>query len=586
MALLDQYFGFGKSLPSFDDAVAAGQPPVDETAASDEARALAAERLKRGAKRAVPQLPDWGEPGTQITSPTSQVGMLNSGSLGINARPALTPNMGDPSGAGEPPTANDPMASEPQVFKDGVPVPKPRPTIPGDPTSNVPDRAPITDASSSNAQAPLSMAPGGPQPQQQGAGISGMLGNLLKQENAPLLLSLAGGFAGAPSFGTGMRRAFSGAAPAAMQLQQLQQKNTSQASLYKSLMDRGVPPAEALAAATDPNMLKIIGAKYFETKPSTVHDITDALGSKTPVVFDPSAKQGKGEFRDMSGKPIDAASGAGPGGTGAPQLLAPGVKYDPTLTGDDHLNQFSPEVKAAVKAYMNGDVMPSGNARMNSINTFAKTQAQRYGQEMGIPVSDALYSEKRKYRTELGSGTANSVGGQVKAFNQGIEHAGSLADKIEKLGNYDPLGIPLVAHGINAAREALSTTQKSKANEVNAIGQTLAGEVGKLFSGQAGGGVHERELTRQRFNSVTSNKELAGALEATLETMGGGLKALEQGRDRVLGPNSGVEFVNADTRKKMERIQQVITRLKSGEAAPAAPPAGKTGSGINWSIVQ
>ena len=47
--------------------------------------------------------------------------------------------------------------------------------------------------------------------------------------------------------------------------------------------------------------------------------------------------------------------------------------------------QFGPEVKAAVKAYMNGDVMPTGNPRLTWLANFAKTVAQKYGQETPMP---------------------------------------------------------------------------------------------------------------------------------------------------------------------------------------------------------
>lgn len=587
MGFLDQFMGFGAQSPQSLEDLFPTTPELDKRNKGAVAASIAFSKRKPVDQ----QLPDWGPDGTQVTTPIDKVGLLNSGNVagmfGQTPRqlPALSADMGDPSGAGMPPSTNDPLSGEPQVFKDGVPLPKPKPIIPGDPTTNVPDRAP-TDVSSANAPAPLSLAPGGQQQQgQAGGGIGGLLGNLLKSENAPLLLSLAGGFAGAPSIGTGMRRAFSGATPAAMQLQQSQLKMSSQGATFKALIEKGVPPAEAMAATLNPDVMKATAAKYFETKPRVPHKIgVDMMGNDIMGSFDPNTNK----YYDAAGRAI-GASGAG-GATAVDSgagMLAKGVsEMNQDLPADEFKAQFSPQVQAQMDSYIRGDTMPTGNPRVKGSATKIKEWATLYGSKAGIPVSDATFSERRKYRTELGTNSPNSAGGQAKAFNQGIEHATSLADKIEKLGNYDPLGIPLVAHGINAAREALSTTQKSKANEVNAIGQTLAGEVGKLFSGAAGGGVHERELTRQRFNSVTSNKELAGALEATLETMEGGLHALEQRRDQVLGANSGVELVNAETRKKIDKIREVVARLKSGEAAPAAPPAGKTGTGVNWKIVQ
>ncbi|MGA7805595.1 hypothetical protein, partial [Bradyrhizobium sp.] len=79
-------------------------------------------------------------------------------------------------------------------------------------------------------------------------------------------------------------------------------------------------------------------------------------------------------------------------------------------------------------------------------------------------------------------------------------------------------------------------------------------------------------LTRDRFSTIKSKPQLAAALQGTLETMQGGLQALEQRRDAVLGPNSGVDLSSDDTRAKIVRIQAAIDRLKRGDAPPSAAP--------------
>lgn len=275
----------------------------------------------------------------------------------------------------------------------------------------------------------------------------------------------------------------------------------------------------------------------------------------------------------INGKPLGSNGSSGETGIG---MLAPGVKFDASKSGDDYLNQFSPEVKAAALNYIKGDTMPSGNPRQNGIANIAKTIAQKYGADMGVPVSDALYAEKRKYRTELGTNSPNSAGGQAKAFNQGISHMTTLAGTLEKLENSNGMGIPMIAQGVNAIRQGTSNSQSAIADEAKSIGQTVAGEVGKLFSGSAGGGVHERELTRERFDTIKSKPQLAAALRATLETMQGGLQALEQRRDAVLGPNSGVDLVSDATKANIAKIQGTIDRLE-GRSSGGSIPSG-------WSV--
>lgn len=343
-------------------------------------------------------------------------------------------------------------------------------------------------------------------------------------------------------------------------------------AVQQTLIQGGMSPREAQSKA----MLAVMNPEAGKTI------LQEALTNKEKYgVISENPIEGKKygfineREQTIDGKPIGAGGGPQSGGGG---LLAPGAAYNPNLSGDAYMAQFSPEVQAAAKAYMNGDVLPSGNPRQQGIASQAKTIAQKYGADMGIPVSDALYSEKRKYRTELGTNSPNSAGGQAKAFNQGISHLTSLADNLEKLDNSNGLfDIPATAKIANSTSQAFSNKQSAISDEAKALGQTVAGEVGKLFSGSAGGGVHERELTRERFDTVKSKPQLAAALRATLETMDGGLKALEQRRDSVLGPNSGVELVSDATKANIAKIQGAIDRLEG--KAPAV-------SGIDRSAIE
>lgn len=341
----------------------------------------------------------------------------------------------------------------------------------------------------------------------------------------------------------------------------------------QALIDNGETPQRAnsmaMLAVMNPEAGKTVLNEGLTNK-TELKMVKDALGQEHPFSWN---------SRTQELTPLE--KGAGGTGSNGVSLLAPGVQqYNPNLSGNEYLNQFGPEVQAAVKAYIHGDVMPTGNPRTQAISTKAKEIAQKYGQDMGIPVSDALYSEKRKYQTELGSNSPTTAGGQAKAFNQGIFHMTELADKLEKLDNSSGLGIPKIAEWTNAARQGFSTKQSAISDEAQGIGQTLAGEVGKLFSGQAGGGVHERELTRDRFSTVKSPEQLAAALRATLITMDGGLKALEQRRDAVLGPNNGVDLVGEQTKQNLVKVQAAIDRLEG--KAPAASTAPALPSG--WSV--
>jgi hypothetical protein len=187
----------------------------------------------------------------------------------------------------------------------------------------------------------------------------------------------------------------------------------------------------------------------------------------------------------------------------------------------------------------------------------------------------------------LGSTSANTAGGQAKAFNQGMGHLSDLANTFLDLHNTDAFGVPLLASWVNSFNQARSTDQAAIADKASGIGQTLAGEVGKLFSGSAGGGVHEREMTRERFDTVKSPKQLAAALEATLTTMRDGLAALEGRRDEVFRGNPAaaqqIQFVTADTQKKIQNIEGVIRQLKGQQVGGVQPV---TSTGVSWSFAK
>lgn len=478
----------------------------------------------------------------------------------------LPPNQAPPSGA--PPAApqgNGQPLQAPLFMRSGVAYPpsaQPQPVPPA------------------GGELPPNAAPAmgdAPPPDNSPISKDSLLGKLFshlgdfRDKNKMTLLAMAGGLAGAPSLGTGLGRAFQAAGPA----QRLDVAQNNMNMTAKALIAKGLPPDIANAAATNPDMLKQLLPQLFGAKQFQHVTAKGPLGEDIPLVFDPAV----GKYRHADGTPYGESGGTGGAGGASVQLLAPGVKYDPTLTGDAHVDQFSPEVKAAIKSYIAGDTMPSGNPRMKSIADFAKTQAQRWGAETGNPVSDALYSQRRTYRQQLGSNSPNSAGGQAKSFNQGISHMSELAETLQALKNKDPIGVPKVAEYANRARQWFDTEQAAVADKARSIGQTVAGEVGKLFSGSAGGGVHERELTRDRFDTVKSPKQLAAALEATLAMMHGGLTALESRRDEVLGPGNDVNFTSKETKANITKIEDIISQLKGktqpkteGGAAPGAAP--------------
>lgn len=300
---------------------------------------------------------------------------------------------------------------------------------------------------------------------------------------------------------------------------------------------------------------------------------TDIYGNPQYAVFDPVK-------RTLTPANLGGGASTANATGGSQPQLAPGV--DESLKGYEYLNQFPKDFQDAVKAHINGDVIPSAYARNPTLGSRAKLVAQRVGADEGIDVSDTLYAQRKQYRTQLGSGSASSVGGQVKAFNQAVEHLAHAADAGVELQNSSGAGIPLIAQGVNAARQFADTNQAAKGQKMEAIAQTLAGEVGKLFSGASGGGMHERDDTRKRFSSTQSPEQIASALEAQLDVMQGGLTALEAGKERAMGAaGKSIQFVSPETQKKIEHIKEVIAQLRGANQGPAVAGPAASAPGID-----
>lgn len=507
-------------------------------------------------------------------------------------------------GASQGAQAGGAPGGAPAIPPSQVPLPVPRPNIPAVPAQATPNPAatPIagqgTDVSAQSRSTPVPVT-GAEAP---GPGLLGRI-DQLTQRNPGLLLSLASGFAGAPSFGTGMSRAF-GAAPAGMAAdranQQFDIKQQGVSSTYKALIANGVEPKLALAAATNPAILAQIGPEYLATRKREIKTLKskDAFGNETERMvsinpYDPN------DVKEITGGAArgSADGGIAPGGKSG-GMFATGVTSDSfnhNAVGDDYLKQFSPEAQAAVKDYLSGNTNQTG--RQMPIQMI-KMAAQKYGQDIGMPADDTSLAQRKKWAMSLGD-TVSGIGLQSKGFKQGLEHAASLSDSLVKLGNSNGMGFEPAAEWINSAKN-LTGGQTAIKNHIQAESQTLAGEVGKLYSGGQGGGVHERQATQQNLGkSYQSPLAASGGLEATIELMEGGLKTLENRRDELFpGGNApkGSQFRDAQTDATMARIRKNIAILKGEQSAEAAAPAAGRAqpavSGVSpslkvqWSIVQ
>lgn len=411
-----------------------------------------------------------------------------------------------------------------------------------------------TDVSAQSRTAPPA-SPAFLQPQSSSGFGGAARGAMANMQNGPLGM-IGGALAGAMGMGQGSER---------------DQQRANQKAQYDALVDAGVPKQQAMIAILNPAAGKAIIDQYLgREKYSVVKTGENEVGKQVYRVFNPA----DGTFKDIPQAGADdgsaiPANAQMTSGTGLLDAMA--QARDGGASREDLYKMAPDGLRETVQAMVEGRAIPHNLTARSDV----RNRAVMLAHAIDPTFDEGKILERSKYRTELGSNSPNTAGGQIKAFVQGTGHLDSLASTLEKLDNSNGFGIPILAQGANAVRQGWSNKQSAIADEANGLSQTLAGEVGKLFSGTQGGGVHERELTRERFSTVKSRPQLAAALQATLETMQGGLDALEQRRDAILGPNSGADLIGEDTRAKIARVQAAIERLKGGSdgAQPAAAAA-------------
>jgi hypothetical protein len=456
----------------------------------------------------------------------------------------------------------------------------------GGPAGPVPVVPPGTVAPAQPAPQSVAAAPAGPQMANPSLWDNvGAFGNRIMKglsDHSNTLLAIGAGFAGAPNIGQGISRASQYAIPATQQDLKNRISTGSQSATYQALREAGVPQQQAIAAIGNPELQKRLLDAYIGDRKSEIKTIKskDAFGNETErlVAINPYDNTSK----EITGQPSGAAGGISPGGMNS-GAFAPGVTaetFNHNAVGDDYIKQFSPEVQQAAKDYLAGRTSQTGRQLPQQM---IKMAAQKYGGDIGMPADDASVGQRKQWSNSLGD-IKSGVGLSVKGFQQGLEHAAALSDSLVKLGNTNGMGLEPVANWVNSVKN-LTSEQTAIKNQIQAKSQALAGEIGKLYSGSNGGGVHERAQTQQNLGKVDSSPIAAsGGLEATMDLMEGGLRTLEHRRDQLF-PNGdapkGSNFVGPAEAKLMERIKSNIAILKGEKeaesAAPAAvvPPPGK-----------
>lgn len=527
-----------------------------------------------------PPLAEWGP----------YAGLLTPGIGGLgNMNPAVTtapvgpedPNYADPKTS--PSVFLTPSERSMQAMVNPAALDSPRPPMPvarpREADGAVIDDGTPTDVSSANRQpvaaTPAYQPPGvaspatAPVASAEEPSMFGRLGGSIMnglKNNSATLLALGAGFAGAPNIGQGISRAAAAALPAT----QVDLKNRtslqSQSAAYQAMIAAKVPPNLALAALTNPEIMKSVTANYLGDRKAEIKVVKDSLNNERLVAVNPY---------DLTSKDI-TASGEGGAATGVAAAAQLEPKYDP-VTGRDEafLQSLDPLTQSTVKSIADGKAGTTGRNLQKYLPYVA-----RY--ENGF--DQARYNERNKFHTELGSTSPSTAGGQITLIPTALGHLADVAEHMAKLQNVNGLGIAKVGHAVNAVANQ-TTGNAATANALNDAVAKFSGEVGKIYSGSQGGGVHEREETRARLGPNLTAAEQIEALKTSRDLLQSKIDAVQARADAVLGQGHKVDAVGKVGRDAIERIDRAIAVL-SGEKKPtaAAPRAKGIVNGLNWSV--
>src|SRR5260221_6870835 len=331
------------------------------------------------------------------------------------------------------------------------------------------------------------------------------------------------------------------------------------------------------------------------------HGGTVMLGNQLPkIIFNPRSGQATQGGQPMAA-PMEGSAQPGAGGaTGAPQpnsqestfgaalnrmpgAFAEGTtKYDPGLSGEEYLNQFNPEVKASVQAYMEGRAMPTANPRLKGMAAAVPTIARKYAADIGHPelADDTLFPARRTAYNDFVKSNNASMGGILANGKSAFAHLADLGDAMANTNAYSGPNVPggsligsagnYVTQGPGATPE---TTRKLNAERETALRH---GQEATKFYAASGGGEAERmhALNNATGTGVTSAAK-AGYLEAEKKMMLDRLDA----KENQIKQNLGEGFVQKNPVKEeqlknnLTRIYKAIAKLK-GESGQAPTVQG------------
>lgn len=420
-------------------------------------------------------------------------------------------------------------------------------SVPATPPAMAPAGPSSTDISAA-ARQPASAPPGRTESlwDKIGSGIN---------NNSALLLALGAGFSGAPSFGTGMSRAFSQAIPAG-QLDTANKLKASQIqSTYSALLKAGVPPHLALAATQNPEILKKVTEDYLADTKWETKTVKDGLGNEKLVAFNPKTQ----EVKDLSAATRAAGGGTAPGEV--PQ------NYDPQTNRDEaFLKTLDPIEAAAVKDIANGKMPATGRNLQKMLPYVA-----RYENGFDNTTYQARQALQKSY---YGGGEGAKA---LRSANTTIDHGIQLKKAIDDLHNYTI--VPQLTNTVTGfVQKQLDPKYQAALKEFKTNAELYSKELDFALTGKST--VSGQNHIREMFDPNASPEENQASLRRTLEMLD--QRIGEHENTYKSGMNQKGAVFN-DMLSKRDELNKIIHPAGS---EPSSTSIRKSKLGIPWSVVQ
>jgi hypothetical protein len=364
--------------------------------------------------------------------------------------------------------------------------------------------------------------------------------------------------------------------------QQQQQQLQSTYQALGPLIQQAYPdlPAQhqdalARAATLDPEIRKQI-TPNLGVAPKFVETGTDPFSGQKNFGIERG-----GPHPSITAAPIQAPGGGPAQGTTTDQMFNTIEQGKAAGLPMDKLLETVPNsVRGVVKAVIESKSIPSNLPPRGP----SRDMVMRLAHAIDPDFDESVMPQRQAFARGMGQTSPSSNGGQKILLNTALQHGAELAEALDELHNTSgPLPEWLPGSGpVANVMNRLKNTGASQGGTVKRVNETAArasGEVGKLYSGSAGGGETERLNTARDFSQTNTPMESAGALEAFRNLIFGKMNALQTARDQVYGAQGEniYPILDPKTKEALDKIDKTIAKLRGG-GQQAAPQGIKEGS--------